>query len=142
MNLIDVNVLVYAFRDASPDHAAYKKWLETLVNSNKPFGVPDLVLSGFLRVVTHPKIFSPPSTLVEALEFTDALRGAPTRVPVAPGPGHWNIFVQLCRMAKARGNLIADAFLAALAIEWGAVLVSTDKDYTRFPSLQCKHPLE
>jgi toxin-antitoxin system PIN domain toxin len=142
MDLLDVNVLLYAHREAAPQHAQYREWLEERLATDAPIGIPDLVLSGFLRIATHPRIFSPPSTLDRALEFAETLRSAPARVGLEPGPGHWEIFVKLCRGAKARGNLVADAYLAALAIEWGATLLSTDRDFTRFPGLRWKHPLE
>ena len=100
-----------------------------------------LVLSGFLRVVTHPRLFSPPEPIESALEFANALRTAPTAVPVAPGARHWPILERLCRDAGTRGNLVPDAYLAALAIESGAEWVTTNRDYSRFPGLRWQHPL-
>ncbi len=102
----------------------------------------DLVLSGFLRVVTHPRIFNPPSPLEAALRFVSEVRGRPNCVEMKPGPRHWEIFVKLCRAANARGNLIPDAYLAALAIEWGSEWITTDRGYARFPGLRWRHPLE
>jgi toxin-antitoxin system PIN domain toxin len=139
--LLDVNVLVYAFRDASPDHAAYKGWLEAAIELDEPFGVSELVLSGFLRVVTHPRVFDPPAPVTDALAFAEALRSQPTAVTVAPGAHHWAIFDRLCRSAGAKGNLIADAYLAAVAIEAGCEFITTDRDFSRFPGLRWRHPL-
>lgn len=141
MILPDVNVLVYAYMEEVPDHARYRAWLDELVNSREPFGISDLVLSGFLRVVTHRRVFRTPSPIKAALDFANALRGHPNRVSVAPGPRHWEIFGELCRAAEARGNLVPDAFLAALAIESGSEWISTDRDYARFEGLRFKHPL-
>lgn len=142
MLLPDVNVLVYAFRDAAPDHRRYRRFLENLVRDEAPFGVSDLVLSGFLRVCTHPAVFNPPAPLKAAVGFAEALRSAPNAVSTAPGSRHWDIFVDLCRRAKVRGNLVPDAFLAALAIESGSEFVTTDRDFARFPGLRWRHPLD
>ncbi|MEO8055488.1 MAG: type II toxin-antitoxin system VapC family toxin [Acidobacteriota bacterium] len=142
MILPDVNVLVYAFRTDSDSHAAMKRWLEGAISAEEPYGLSDLVLSGFLRVVTHPKVFFEPSPLAGALAFTLALRGRPNAVTVAPGPRHWEIFEGLCRSTRVRGNLVPDAYLAALAIESGCEWVTTDRDYARFPNLRWRHPLE
>ena len=142
MRLVDVNVLVYAFREDAPDHQAHRPWLEGLVNSPEAYAVSDVILAGFLRVVTHPRVFSPPTPIAAALAFANAFRGQPTAVPVAPGPRHWDIFTELCRTASARGNLVLDAFLAALAIESGSEFVTTDRDYARFPGLRWRHPLD
>lgn len=141
MILPDVNVLVYAYMEQVPDHDHYRGWLDELVNSREPFGISDHVLSGFLRVATHRRVFRTPSPLEPALEFANALRGHPHCLSVTPGPRHWEIFGELCRAAEARGNLIPDAFFAALAIESGSEWVSTDRDYARFEGLRFRHPL-
>ena len=136
----DVNVLVYAHRAELPEHDACRLWLESLVNADAAFGVADLVLSGFLRVVTHPRIFSSPTPLAEALAAASALREQPNCVPMQPGPRHWGIFERLCRDAQVKGNIVADAYLAALAIEAGCEWVTTDRDYSRFPGLRWRQP--
>jgi toxin-antitoxin system PIN domain toxin len=138
----DVNVLVYAHREDAVDHPAYREWLEAVLLGDEPFGLSDLVLSGFLRVVTHPRVFKKPSPLDAALEFAAELRDSPNCVAVQPGPRHWEIFTRLCRQARVRGNLVADAFLAAMAIESGGEWITTDRDYSRFPGLRSRHPLE
>jgi toxin-antitoxin system PIN domain toxin len=140
--LPDVNLLVYAFREDATDHAAYKGWLDTVIAGNEPVGVVELVLSGFLRIVTHPRIFRPPTPMARALEFVEAFRAIPSGVRVAPGERHWGIFVSLCRAAGAKGNLVPDAYLAALAIESGSEWLTTDREYARFPGLRWRHPLE
>jgi toxin-antitoxin system PIN domain toxin len=140
--LPDVNVLVYAFRDASPGHAAYRDWLRERVASPEAFGLSDLVLSGVLRILTHPAIFSPPTPSDAAFEFVDALRAQPNAVLITPGPRHWEIFSGLCDRARAKGNLIPDAYHAALAIEHGCEWITTDRDYSRFPGLRWRHPLD
>lgn len=134
-------MLVYAFHEGTPDHKRYREWLEAAVISDEPLGLSELVLSGFVRVATHPRIFSPPAPVVDALAFVAALRAQPNAVIVMPGERHWKIFDRLCRDAGARGNLVADAYLAALAIESGCEWITTDRDFSRFPRLRWRHPL-
>jgi uncharacterized protein len=99
------------------------------------------VLSGFLRIVTHPRVFALPTPIDDAIEFVTALREQPNCLPVEPGARHWDVFVTLCRDGQAKGNLVADAYLAALAIESGSEWITTDRDYARFPGLRWRHPL-
>jgi toxin-antitoxin system PIN domain toxin len=141
MLLVDVNVPVYAYRRDAPAHAAYRSWLEDCIRSDQAFGLAELVLAGFLRVVTHPSIFNPPSPLEPAIRFVQDLRAQPNCVAVMPGPRHWEIFVRLCREARVKGNLIPDAYLAALAIESGSEWITSDRDYSRFSGLRWRHPL-
>jgi toxin-antitoxin system PIN domain toxin len=140
--LPDVNVLVYSFRADAGDHARYRAWLDTTVNGDAAFGLADLVLSGFLRVVTHPSVFKTPTPMADALRFVEVIRGVPNAIVVAPGPRHFDIFTGLCRLTGVRGNLVPDAYLAALAIESGSDWVTVDKDFARFPGLRCRHPLD
>ena len=88
MVLLDVNVLVYAHREDAPHHREHLAWLETLVQSEQLFGLSDLVLSGFLRVITHPSVFNPPSSMGKALAFTQELRDQPNCTLINPGPRH------------------------------------------------------
>lgn len=141
MTLVDVNVLIYAHREDAPHHTAYRQWLENTLNSQSAFGLSELVLSGFLRIVTHPKIFTPPSSLKDALTFANQLRNHPNTVILNPGNYHWAIFTELCETAGAKGNLIPDAYHAALAIETNSEWISTDGDFARFPKLKWRHPL-
>ncbi|MEN6407283.1 MAG: type II toxin-antitoxin system VapC family toxin [Thermoguttaceae bacterium] len=141
MQLLDVNVLVYAFRKDLPQHRQLSSWLGEVVNGDAAFGVPDAVLSGFLRIVTHPRVFAVPTAMDEALDFVDRLRESPAFVPFQPGPRHWNIFAALCRNADVRGNLVPDAYLAAMAIEAGCEWITMDRDYCRFPALRWRSPL-
>ena len=137
----DVNVLVYAHREELPEHGGCRRWLEETAAADAAFGLFDLVLSGFVRVVTHPRVFKTTTPLDEAFRFATELRAQPTCVVVQPGPRHWDIFERLCRGTAAKGNLAADAYLAALAIESGCEWVTTDRDYSRFPGLRWRHPL-
>ncbi len=140
MILLDVNVLVEAFRQDAPRHATVRPWLESTIASEGAFAVSDLVLSGFLRVVTHPRVFDPPTPLTAAMDFAEALRAQPNCVSVAPGNRHWGIFRRLCLEADVRGNLIPDAYLAALAVESGSEWISSDRDFSRFQGLRWRPP--
>jgi uncharacterized protein len=140
--LIDVNVLVYAYREEMPRHAEYRAWLEEVINSPRPYAVSEAVLSSMLRVVTHPRIFKTRSDFESAASFVETVRGQANAVVVAPGPRHWGLFLNLCRSADARGSLVAGAYLAALAIETGSELITTDRDFARFAGLQWRHPLK
>ena len=123
------------------DHAAYRTWLESAINGDEAYGISEFVLSGFVRVVTHAKVFNKPSPLADALAFADQLRETPNSVRVEPGPRHWDIFRRLCVEIGARGNLIPDAYLAAMAIESGCEWITTDRDFSRFSGLRWRHPL-
>ena len=142
MLLPDVNVLIYAHReDSTPEHDRYAAWLTRLATGPEPFALSVLVLSGVVRIVTNPSIFDRPSTLGEVFAFITELVDRPTARVVGPGPEHLAIFEHLCREARAVGKLAADAQHAAVAIEHGCTLVSTDADFGRFPDLRWRHPL-
>jgi toxin-antitoxin system PIN domain toxin len=101
-----------------------------------------MVLSGFLRVVTHPRVFKEPTPPEIALEFAERLRGSPAADPLAPGERHWGIFVDLCRRTRAIGNVVPDAYLAALAIEHRGTWITADRAFARFPGLRWENPLD
>ena len=140
MTLPDVNVLLYAHREDTSEHAICHQWLLGAMNSDAPFGLSDSVLSSVVRIATHPKIFKQPSRLDVVLAFTAGLLAQPNAVTVRPGPRHWDIFTRLCRESGARGNIVADAYLAALAIEAGCEWITTDGDFARFAGLKWRRP--
>lgn len=142
MILTDVNVLVYAHRKDADNHMRYRSWLSDVMQSPASFGVCDLALSGFLRIVTHPKVFVDPSPLDAALAFANQIREQSNCVVIVAGERHWSIFNQLISTVRAKGNLVPDAYFAALAIEAGAEWITTDRDYARFPGLKWRHPLD
>jgi toxin-antitoxin system PIN domain toxin len=142
MILMDVNVLVYAHREDVRDHLAYREWLESVINGNTKYGFSELVLSGFVRVVTHPKIFEEPSSLEQALTFVNQIRASCQAVCITPGSKHWSFFVHCVESINARGNDIPDAYHAALAMEWDCQWITTDKGFRRFKGLRVKHPLK
>jgi len=132
MLMPDVNILVYAHREESPRHSEYAQWLTRMAVGKEPFALSELVLSGFLRVVTNPKIFRPPSTLTQAFEFLQQLINQANCRLVRPGERHWEIFRGLCQDSTIYGKRIADAYHAALAIEQGCEWVSADTDFALF----------
>lgn len=142
MILCDVNVFVYAFRAGMPDHARFREWLHGVLAGPERFAVSELVLSGFVRVVTNRRAFERPDPIAAALEFASVVRERPSCVVVAPGPRHWEIFAGLCDSAGVKGDLVSDAYLAALAIETGSELATVDRDFARFPGLRWGHPLQ
>ncbi len=142
MVLLDVNILVHAWRPAADRHAEYRRWLEVTVSAPQSYGLSELVLSGFLRVVTNPHLWGRGHDAGPAFAFVEGLRARPNCAIVHPGPRHWEIFVELCRKSSARGNLIADAYHAALAIEHGCEWVTADRHFARFPGLRWRHPLD
>lgn len=140
MILPDVNVLVYAFRPDSENHRAHREWLQHVLEGDAAYGMSPQVLAAVVRITTHPRIFAQPSPVDEALAFGRVLLQQPTCTIVQPGDRHWEIFDGLCRSAKATGNLIQDAWFAALAIESGCEWVTTGRDYARFTGLRWRAP--
>jgi uncharacterized protein len=141
MLLLDVNVCLYAIREDSTEHAAYRAWVENHLTGDEPVGISELVLSGVIRLITNHRIFREPSPTERAIEACRALRSAPAAVPLRPGPRHWEIFAALCTETDARANTVADAYHAALAIENGATWITTDRGFARFPGLRWRVPL-
>lgn len=141
MLLPDVNVLIYAHRAESPEHSRFADWLRALAGGPEPFGLSELAASAFVRIVTHPKIWSEPTTTEDALQFIDNLRARSNARLLSPGVRNWELFSKLCRAARARGKLVADAYHAALAIEHGCEFVTCDGDFARFAGLRQRHPL-
>ncbi len=140
MQMPDVNVLVYAHREGTPQHKKYAAWLTELATGLEPFALSEPVMQGFVRVVTNSKIFSPASTSKQAFQFLDALMDRPTCTVLRPGSQHWVIFRQLCEAGDLRNKLVADAAHAALAIETGCEWVTADTDFARFaPTLRWLH---
>lgn len=140
MILADVNVLLYAFRTDSPKHSEFKNWLEAVVNGDMAYGMSPHVLCSLMRIATHPRIYVQPSRWEEVQEFADLLLAQPHCQIVVPGSRHWGIFCHLCRSVGATGNLVQDAWLAAMAIEAGCEWITTDRDFARFEDLRWRTP--
>jgi hypothetical protein len=137
----DVNVLVYAHREDMSEHEPYREWLDWLVNSGRAYGMSEMVLSSFVRIVTNRRTFREATGTREALASAARLLAPPQCVPVRPGPRHWEIFDGLCRRHTVAAKLVADAYLAAIVMEAGCDLATADGDFARFEGLRWHHPL-
>lgn len=141
MIALDVNILVAAFRDDAVDHALLGPWLREAVNGPDTVGVSAAVIVGSARILTHPRIFSPPSRVDNTWGLLRDFLAHENVVLLTPGPRHLALVERLCRVANATGNLVSDAAHAAIAIEHGATFVTKDRDFARFPGLRWRHPL-
>ena len=141
MLLTDVNVLLSAHRSELPDHEPIRSWLTNLIDGDSAFGVPELAMSAFVRIATASKPFRPPTQTGVAFDFCRKIVASPRCVIVRPSPSHWQIFERLCRQIHATGNLVPDAYFAAMAIDSGCEWITLDNDFARFPALTWRHPL-
>ena len=141
MLIADVNVFVSAHRLADVDNTTILAWLESRLDGPETFGISELVLSAFVRIVTNHRAFPNATPPDLAIDFCERVRVAPSATTVAPGPRHWGIFADLVRTTQARANVVPDAYLAALAIENGATFVTRDRGFARFPGLRMLDPL-
>ena len=137
----DVNLLMYAVNSDLPQHERARHWLEDRLSGTEPVGMPWLVLTAFLRLTTHPRIFDAPLEVSTALNFATSWLAQPCVHALNPGERHWLILSQLLRQTGTAGNLTSDAHLAAIAIEHDAWLHSADQDFRRFPGLKFHNPL-
>lgn len=133
--LLDVNVVVAAHRDDHRFYAAAGTWFEALLEDAAPFAVPMIVWASFLRLVTNRRIFDPPTPLAAAFAFLEATCAQPQHLHLNPGHDHLRLLRRVCQEANATADLISDAVVAAIALEHGAVVVSLDRDFARFPSI-------
>lgn len=141
MILPDINVLVYTHRGDMAEHTDYAAWLTQLAEGDEVFALVSTSAGGFVRIVSNPKVFKEPTATEVAVSFIDALLESPRCRWVEPGDRWWSTFASLCRRSGARGNLLPDAHLAAVAIEHGCRLATADQGFARFPGLQWFHPL-
>ena len=141
MILPDVNVLVYAARDDTPACAHYREWLEAALLGPEPVAIASPVLAGFLRVVTNPRIFAQPSSLDDALRFIEAVLAAPAAVVPALSERLAGTLAEVCRRSGATADRVPDAYLAAIAMDLDADLVTADRGFARYPSLRWRHPI-
>jgi len=138
----DVNVLLYALRADAERHTEYRAWLQAALHGREPVALFEPVLAAVLRVATPPAVFRPPTPRPVVEAFVDACLAAPAALALRAESGHWRVFRELCARADCRGNLVQDAYLAALAVEHDAVFVTTDRDFARFSELRWRHPLD
>ena len=140
MKLLDVSVVLAAHRDDHPHFRVARTWLIETLSTGGSFSVPDLVAGSFLRLATNRRIFTIPTPVPEAFRYLHALRSQPGHVTLGPGPGHLDLLERLCAESDAVGDLIPDAQIAALAVEYATELVSFDRDFARFGGLRWTRP--
>ena len=141
MLLLDVNVLVYAFRpEQSPTAQATRAWLDRTMSAGLTVAVTAESLMAMIRITTHPRIFEHPAPPRAALTFAEELQAAPQTRVVRPSPRHWGLFRAFVTDLRLAGNAVPDAYLAALAIDHGAELATTDRGFRRFPGLGTLDP--
>jgi toxin-antitoxin system PIN domain toxin len=139
--LPDVNVLVYAYRREAQRHAHYASWLTSVVGGHDELALADHCLTGFLRIVTSPRIFADPAPTADALRFVDRLRDSKRGRPLAATPATWDLLgSQVSQDQGIRANLVPDAYLAALAVSHGCRLATSDRGFGRFPDLDFFDP--
>lgn len=142
MLLVDTNVLVYANRRNAPRHEEYHAWLQSLIDGPEPYAVSDFAVAGLVRIITDHRIYKEDAaTTDEALAFATAIREQPHAMVLHPGSRFWPIFTDLCLRHRASGRLIPDVVLAALAIEHGCEVVTSDRDFARFTDVRSRPAL-
>ena len=139
--LVDVNVLLYAYNTGAPEHHSARKWLEQLMTGPDLVGLCWQTIMGFIRIGTNHRALLNPFSLKEVCEIVDDWLGQESVVMLAPGSRHWSIVSGFLVKGQARGPLAMDAHLAALAMEHGATLCTTDQDFSRFSGLKTLNPL-
>ena len=142
MILVDANLLLYAYHSGSPKHAASRRWLESVLSGTELVRFAWVTLWAFLRIATHPRVFERPLAIADAQAAISSWLEQPVVGIVDPGERHWSILQGLIDDGQTVGALVMDAALAALAIEHGATLCTTDRDFSRFRGLTWANPLE
>lgn len=142
MILVDANLLLYAYHQQSVHHPQARAWLEAILSGTELVRFPSVTLWAFLRITTNPRVFAKPLSPVEASAAVSSWLAQPIAAVLDPGERHWEILSQLMREGQVKGPLVMDAAIAALAIEHGATLHTTDRDFARFPGLKWRNPLE
>lgn len=142
MILIDANLLLHAYNPRAIQHEASRAWLEATLSGAQLVRFAWLTLWAFLRISTNPRVFEHPLSIAESGDIVSSWLAQPTAGVLDPGERHWDILQALTREGQTAGPLVMDAALAALAIEHGATLCTTDRDFARFPGLTWVNPLE
>jgi len=142
MMMLDANLLLYAYDASAAQHPAARTWLEEVLSGNDPVLLPWSSILGFLRIATNPRAWKLPLAAADAAGIVDLWLARPNVSIPNPGERHWPILRELIPASQARGPLISDAHLAALAIEYGVVLCTSDRDFSRFPRLRTFNPLD
>lgn len=142
MILVDANILLYAEDSSNPKHETAREWWDAALSGSDRVCLCWPVLSAFIRIGTNPRVFRRPLVLEEAIERVESWLGQPCVEMVHSTDKHWSIFRTMLTQGQASANLVSDAHLAALAMEHGCVLVSSDADFARFPKLKWLNPFD
>ena len=137
----DTNLLLYAHHSGFPEHGAARLWWEGLVNGSQRVGVPWVVSAGFVRVITNPRAVAPPAIPAQAVDYVRGWFEFPHITPLNPGAEHLTFMREQLVAVGVGGNLVTDAHIAALAMEYQAEVHSADTDFGRFPGLRWRNPL-
>lgn len=141
MIIPDVNLLVYAYNKSDPNHTASRRWWESCMNGSEIVGLPWIVNSGFIRIMTHLRIMKDPMHVKKATELVQTWISHPKVVTINPGPAFGDLFLGFLNQLGTGGNLTTDTQIAALAVENQATLHSCDMDFARFEGLRWVNPL-
>jgi len=139
--LLDVNVVLAAHRADHPGHRDVRAWFDDLLAGDDTFTVPTVVWGAFLRLATNRRIFTVPTPREEAFAFVDATCAQPHHLLTSPGPRHLEVVRRLCNEADATGDLVPDAVVGAIAVEYGCEVVTLDRDFARFASVRHRRPV-
>ena len=142
MILVDANLLIYAYDAHSKHHEGSRIWLENALSSSELVRFAWVTLWAFLRISTDPRLFERPLSRAEAMTHVSSWLARPSAGILEPGERHLEILARVTQVGQATGALVMDAALAAIAIEHGATLCTTDRDFARFPGLKSLNPLE
>ena len=142
MILVDTNILIYAHNPAATLFARARAWWDEQLSGTAPVCLDWVIIGAFIRIATHPSIYQPPATTRDAIDRVDRWLVQPCVRVLTPTERHWEVFNRLLVEGQATGNLVTDAHIAALAIEYGCELQSTDADFARFPSVKWRNPLK
>jgi toxin-antitoxin system PIN domain toxin len=142
MILIDANILLHAYNTRSKDHETARRWLEATLSGTELVRVTWLTIWAFLRISTNPRAFEHPLSMSEAREIVTSWLDQPNADVVDPSERHWEILGALLDDGQTVGALVMDAVLAAVAIEHGATLCTTDRDFSRFDGLAWTNPMQ
>ena len=137
----DVNLLLYAYFDEFPEHRAARQWWEAIVNGSEPVGLPWAVIVGFVRVSTRPDALSNPITALQAIALVESWFAYPHITPLHPESRHLSVLATLATDVRVVGNVVPDAHIAAIAIEYDAEVHTNDRGFRRFPGLRWRNPL-
>jgi len=139
--ILDANILLYAYDAASSHHSKARSWVEETFSGVAPVGLPWQTVTAFLRIMSNPRLPGARLAHQEAVQIVDSWLEQPNLRLLSPGEDHWHLFRQMIVEGQAPGPLVSDAHLAALTIEYGGELHTTDRDFARFPGLRWTNPL-